>query len=47
MDKLYRELNMSLRHFHLVTLVGYCEQRPALVFNYMGGGTLQTVLRDT
>ena len=44
--RFYRELILTVRHPNVVSLLGYCEETPALVFEFMGGGSLLDVLRS-
>ena len=48
MDVLQKEMKFAWDHphQHIVGICGYCEQPPALVYEYMSGGDLQDTLNS-
>ena len=41
-----KEVELAKAHPHLVQVLGYCKQPPALVSEFMAGGDLQKVLQS-
>ena len=44
LQALMKEVELAKAHPHVVQVLGYCKQPPALVSEFMAGGDLQRVL---